>query len=575
MPDSSTRKSLKLRHRLVLSVGIFSAVMVLIVCLGYFFATRASKGVQDIYEETNSKTIMAVNLSNAYSKSIVSLVHKLTLGVYPWNLAGSQLKVIQKTIKENIEPLETSPMDADEKQLLDDVSSKMDSANAIVKELEPIIRKKDKEGLQSLAQRLYPSVEPVGYSVQQFLDYELNRSKEMVEAHRKDFRSSYLWIASVALAGALVISILAVMLLQHYIAHPLRQVSDRIRDIVKGNGDLTKRVEVHSDDEIGEVAKAFNSFADMLQTMLLRVLDNSQHLSEQVQSMTHSTAEVSAMSEDVTTTIQQISKGAEEQASKINEVNQLMQEVQETMKEVEMKAHETSKAVDQATQTAKVGGRLARGTIDKMVELNGIILENSKMVGHLGLKSKEVGVVVEIISNIAEQTNLLSLNAAIEAARAGEQGRGFTIVADEIRNLADGSRKAVGDITTLVQEMQDETSAVIKSMEKSSAEAQVGKEGIHQMEGALDGIVTVIENVVGHSKKITEMINAQGLRFTQIVHSIQDINAVSEESAASTEEVSASTEEQSASMEQINATFKELAALSQELKSMVEKFKIR
>jgi methyl-accepting chemotaxis protein len=222
-----------------------------------------------------------------------------------------------------------------------------------------------------------------------------------------------------------------------------------------------------------------------------------------------------------------------------------------------------------------VGGKLARGTIDKMVELNEIILQNSKMVGHLGSKSKEVGGVVAIISNIAEQTNLLSLNAAIEAARAGELGRGFAVVADEIRNLADGSRKAVGDITNLVQEMQDETNAVIQSMDKSSSEAQIGKESIRLMEGSLDEIVLVIDNVVEHSKSISEMIKIQAQRFTQIVHSIQDINAVSEESAASTEEVSASTEEQSASMEQINATFKELAAMSQELKSMVEKFKIR
>jgi methyl-accepting chemotaxis protein len=575
MPDSPTRKSMKLKHRLVLSVGSFAVTMAVVVCLGYFFATRAAQTVQDIYEETNSKTILAVNLSNAYSKSVLSLVHKLTLGVYPWNLAGSQLRVIQKTIHDNVAALEASPMDADEKQLLDDVSSKMEAANAIVSELGPIIRKKDKEGLQALAQRLYPSVEPVGYSVQQFLDYELNRAQELVKNHRKDFRSSYIWITSIALGGALLVSILAVLLLQHYISSPLRQVADRIRDIVKGNGDLTRRVEVHSDDEIGEVAKAFNSFADMLQAMLLKVSDNSKHLSEQVLSMTHSTAEVSAMSEDVTITIQQISKGAEEQAVKISEVNHLMQEVQETMQEVEKKSHETSRAVDQATQTAKVSGKLAQGTINKMVELNEMILLNSKMVVHLGTKSKEVGGVVAIISNIAEQTNLLSLNAAIEAARAGELGRGFAVVADEIRNLADGSHKAVGDITTLVQEMQDETDAVIQSMDKSANEAQTGKDSIRQMEGSLDEIVAVIENVVEHSKSISEMIKVQGQRFTKIVHSIQDINAVSEESAASTEEVSASTEEQSASMEQINATFKELAAMSEELKSMVEKFKIR
>jgi len=259
---------------------------------------------------------------------------------------------------------------------------------------------------------------------------------------------------------------------------------------------------------------------------------------------------------------------------KIAEVNHLMQEVQETMKQVETKAHETSSAVDKATHTAKVGGQLARGTIDKMVSLSELILKDSAMVGRMGTKSREVGRVVELISGIAEQTNLLSLNAAIEAARAGEQGRGFAVVAEEIRALADGSSHAVQEITTLVQEMQDETKGVVESMEKSAHEAQSSKDHIRQMESSLDEIVTVIENVMEHSKSITDMLNAQSQRFSRIANSIQDINAVSEESAASTQEVSASTEEQTASMEQVTATFRELEGMAEELKTMVEKFKI-
>ncbi len=319
----------------------------------------------------------------------------------------------------------------------------------------------------------------------------------------------------------------------------------------------------------------FNSFIGRIRAMVLRVLEHSRQLTQQVETLTHSTAEVSAMSGDVTTTVQQIAKGAEEQAVKIAEVNQLMQEVQETMKTVERKAHETSGAVDKASHTAKIGGKMARSAIDKMVQLSESILKNSDMVGRLGTKSQEVGRVVELISGIAEQTNLLSLNAAIEAARAGEQGRGFAVVAEEIRALADGSSKAVQEITTLVSEMQDETTGVVQSMEKSAAEAQGGKETVREMESSLDEIAAVIEGVVVHTKSITETINAQAQRYTRILHSIQDINAVSEQSAASTQEVSASTEEQSASMEQVSATCRELAAMSIELRSMVEKFKIK
>lgn len=379
---------------------------------------------------------------------------------------------------------------------------------------------------------------------------------------------------AVFLAALLLFAILLTVLLRMVVG-PINAMKMELAALSKGEADLTYEVTVQSNDEIGEMARWFNAFIKRIRLMVTRVLEHSQHLSEQVQSMTTSTAEVSSMSEDVSTTVQQIAKGAEEQAVKIAEVSNLMQEMQDTMHEVEKKAHETSAAVDKATQTVRTGGNLAHGTIDKMVELNGVILKNSDMVGRLGIKSQQVGRVVEIISGIAEQTNLLSLNAAIEAARAGEQGRGFSVVAEEIRTLADGASRATQEITALVQEIQDETTRVVKSMEKSAQEAQMSMEGIRKMEGSLDEIMDVIENVVQHSKSITEMINVQNQRYTKIVNSIQDVNAVSEESAASTEEVSASTEEQSASMEQVNATFKELAAIAEELKSMVEKFKIR
>jgi methyl-accepting chemotaxis protein len=378
-----------------------------------------------------------------------------------------------------------------------------------------------------------------------------------------------------ALGVVFLVVLIILPVFTHFVVKPINTVRGELESLSKGEADLTFQIQVKTRDEIGEMGQWFNSFLGRIRAMVTRVMEHSSQLTQQVETLSHSTAEVSAMSGDVTTTVQQIAKGAEEQAVKIAEVNQLMQEVQETMRDVERKAVETTKAVDKATQTARVGGKLARGTIEKMVDLSEVILKNSEMVGKLGTKSQEVGRVVELISGIAEQTNLLSLNAAIEAARAGEQGRGFAVVAEEIRALADGSSKAVQEITSLVSEMQDETSGVVVSMEKSSREAQVGKESIREMESALGEIVAVVESVVVHTRNITETISAQTLRFTKILHSIQDINAVSEQSAASTQEVSASTEEQSASMEQVSATCRELAAMAVELKQMVEKFKVK
>ena len=358
------------------------------------------------------------------------------------------------------------------------------------------------------------------------------------------------------------------------VLNPVGLLRGELEQLSRGQGDLTHRIHVKTKDEIGETGDWFNAFIDKIRNMVSVIREHSEHLLSQVQAMTHSTAEVSAMSEDVSSTIQQIAKGAEEQAAKIGDVHHLMQEMQETMKEVERKAQETASAADQATQTAQAGGRMVQETIDHMVELNENILKNSELVHHLGEKSQQIIRVVEIISGIAEQTNLLSLNAAIEAARAGEQGKGFAVVAEEIRALADGASKASHEIEDLIEQIQQQTHSTVQSMEKSAQEAEQSRGGIRVMGDALNDIIRVIEDVENQSNAITDLVALQTQRYNKIVNGIQEINAVSEQSAASTEEVSASTEEQTASMEQVNATCRELAQMAQEMKTMVEKFKI-
>jgi methyl-accepting chemotaxis protein len=389
----------------------------------------------------------------------------------------------------------------------------------------------------------------------------------------REIRTFFLHTLIKAGLAALLVTVVLTALLVYFVVVPLNAIRQEMTALARGEADLTYQIKVRSHDEVGDLANQFNLFLGKIRAMVSRVSEHSQRLSEQVTGMTQSTAEVSAMSEDVSTTIQQIARGAEDQAAKIAEVHHLMQEMQDTMKEVEKKAGEASGAVDKATHTAQAGGKLARGTIERITTLNEAILKNSDGIHHLGAKSKEIGRVVEIISGISEQTNLLSLNAAIEAARAGEQGKGFAVVADEIRSLADRVGKATEEISLLIQEIQDDTQGAVASMEKSANEIQVSREGIKMMERSLDEIVEVIENVVNFTKSISELTALQNQRYGKIVNSIQDINAVSEESAASTEEVSASTEEQTASMEQITATFKELAAMAEELRQMVEHFK--
>jgi methyl-accepting chemotaxis protein len=370
-----------------------------------------------------------------------------------------------------------------------------------------------------------------------------------------------------------IIVFLTMLVLSLSITHPLEKIKTEMIEIAQGGGDLTQKIILKSKDEIGDTARAFNVFVEGIRNLVQSVKNHSQRLFRESEQLTASMREVKAMSTDVSSTIQQLAKGVEDQALKIAEVHRLMTEMDATTHEIEKRALETFRVAEQTTEMVRTGGVLTKTTLSRMSNLNETILSNSKMIHQLGEKNRQIVKVIDLISGIAAQTNLLSLNAAIEAARAGEQGKGFAIVAEQVRKLAEESSVASAEISKIVESIQKETLEAVASMEQGAREAYESQSGLNQMRVGLDETVRKVEELAGASQKIVALLELQTKRYGQMVLGIQDINAVAEESAASTQEVAASTEEQVSSMEQVNKSARELKEMADQLKSNVEKFK--
>ena len=339
-------------------------------------------------------------------------------------------------------------------------------------------------------------------------------------------------------------------------------------------GDLTRHLDAESSGMIGRLANAQNMMADGLKRIIEELHDSSARASSTAEELAASSEEVMASTQEVSSTVEQISKGAESQARAVEETSEVVHEIARMASNVAEQAKASSETAREANEIARAGSRNAEEAATKMNEMEHAMDDVSGIMRGLGERSMQIGLIVDVITNISEQTNMLALNAAIEASRAGEHGRGFAVVAEEVRSLAEGSRKAADQIAKMVRDTENETSKALKAMEKSKEIVGSSTEVIQSTLGALSNIAEIVEDIADGSESVYKATEAQREGSERVVKASHDIAAIAEEAAAGTEEASAAANEQIASMQEVRASIQELARLSEEMRRLVDDFKI-
>lgn len=223
---------------------------------------------------------------------------------------------------------------------------------------------------------------------------------------------------------------------------------------------------------------------------------------------------------------------------------------------------------------AAAGRESVEQAVAQIKLMAGQMNSSAKVVESLGERSNEIGQIVETISNIASQTNLLALNAAIEAARAGEAGRGFSVVAEEVRKLAEQSGEAATTIAQLIGAIQNDTNEAVVAIKKGNVQVQAGSEVVSQAGAAFAHIEQLIMGLYEQVEESLRNINEVKESSNVISSAVSEIQKVSLEVANEAQTVSASTEEQAATMQEIVRASQELAEMAQDLQSEVRKFKV-
>ena len=362
---------------------------------------------------------------------------------------------------------------------------------------------------------------------------------------RGHIAKAYMGITVSLVIAALITGALMIMLgvfMTRSLMKPIKNMIDTIRMVSKG--DLTRRIHVEQDDEIGEISRDFNTSVDALHKVMTKVAENSNGVSSAAELLDSSASHMAASIEHAALQAHSVATASEEMTVTSSEIAQNCVKVAESS--------------DQANRSATSGEAIVEESVRVMDTINVRVRESSDMIRNLGTHSEQIGQVTELINEIADQTNLLALNAAIEAARAGEHGRGFAVVADEVRKLAERTTEATAQIGDTIRTIQEETRGAISSMDTGVQEVDLGAREASKSRDALRDILQQVNSVSHEINQIAVASEQQTSTTDEIAGNIQQIANVIQDTAK---------------MVQDNAgAASQLANLSKDLQKLVGRF---
>ncbi|MEO1583900.1 MAG: methyl-accepting chemotaxis protein [Planctomycetota bacterium] len=347
------------------------------------------------------------------------------------------------------------------------------------------------------------------------------------------------------LAAATLAGVAVAFLLVRSVVRPINAVTNSLRDISEGEGDLTARLVVRSKDEIGVLSQSFNTFVERIQDLVVRVLDAS--------------GEVASNATQISGTAEHIADRLEEQRTRAAQVAAAGEQLVASVEEVGRVSERAAESTAESGRLAQAGGDIVRRTETEMNTIADNVTSSASAIRDLGKLGDQIGEVISVINDIADQTNLLALNAAIEAARAGEHGRGFAVVADEVRKLAERTTVATEEVSESIRSIQSGTSAAVVTIESSSERVGEGVSLTNQAGESLESIVGSSAQVQQMVTEITASVSQQSAATTDVSDSIEQIRGLIEDSTSGAQEAAraaASLSERAEALRALVSTFK-------------------